>query len=286
MAHPVLLIHGGAGQGSLSEQKRQRIELSLNTILENVYPLLRDGMSALEACTMAAALLEDDPLYNAGKGSKIQSDGKIRMSASLMDGHHRRFAGCVNVEGLKNPIHLARALLSEEDRVLAGQGARRKARELGLKFASPYTERARHAFERQQEGKSGTIGAVALDTKGHLAAATSTGGRGFEFPDRVSDSPTVAGNFANGFAAASATGTGEQIVEFSVAASLCTLVEAGQTLSTAGTHLLQQAKNAQAEFGFISVDAHGRLYAGTTTEILLWGSATRSGYSTLGRQRL
>src|SRR5262249_13694540 len=119
--HPVLVIHGGAGRGPASPEE---ILVSLERILVRVYPRLLSGTSAVMASRLAVDELEDDPLYNAGKGSKIQSDGRIRMSASIMDGSRRRFAGCVNVEGVKNPIQLANALLKYEDRVLAGEGAK------------------------------------------------------------------------------------------------------------------------------------------------------------------
>lgn len=277
ITRPVLVIHGGAGSKALSSERKAAIEKSLTGILTEIYPKMRNGMSALEAVTAAVVRLEDDPLYNAGKGSKIQSDGKIRMSAAVMDGNKRRFGGCVNVEGVKNPVVLARALMKCEDRVLSGAGAKRFARELNLEFASPYTAAARRAFAAKAQGKSGTVGAVALDRGGRLAAATSTGGRGYEYPFRVSDSPTTAGNFANGVCAVSATGTGEQIVEFSAASTICAWVEAGMPLSQAVDRLAREAKRARARFGYIALDRKGRIEGVTTTPLLIWGSAGPDG---------
>src|SRR5215470_9446790 len=187
----------------------------------------------------------------------MQSDSKIRMSASLMDGRRLRFSGCVNVEGVKNPIRLAKLLQTRDDRVLAEAGARQFAREAGLPFASPFTLRARADFKRRRQGKSGTVGAVALDRKHHLAAATSTGGRGFEYPHRVSDTPTAAANFANGFGAVSATGIGEEIVEHAVAARICAFLESGFSLNAATQRLLAEAKRKRAQFGWIVLDRHG-----------------------------
>jgi len=218
MRVPLLLVHGGAGSKAMSEERHRAYVESLKRILEQAYPVLARGGSAVTAVVRAVELLENDPLYNAGLGSKIQSDGKIRMSASLMDGRRLRFSGCVNVEGLKNPIRLAKLLQTRGDRVLAEAGARQFAREAGLPFASPFTPRARADFKRRRQGKSGTVGAVALDRKHRLAAATSTGGRGFEYPHRVSDTPTVAANFANRLV--SASGVGEEIVEHAVAARI------------------------------------------------------------------
>lgn len=266
---PVLVIHGGQGP-HIRGERLLAVQKSLRTKLEALYPKLRKGMSALEAVTLACMALEDDPLYNAGYGSKIQSDGKIRMSASIMDGHRRRFAGCVNVEGVKNPIRLARALLRREDRVLATLGARRLAKELGLEFASPFTQKQRENFLARKKGKKGTVGAVVLDAKGRLAAGTSTGGRGFEYPYRVSDSPTAAGNFANEFCAVSATGTGEEIVEQGAAATICAFMEAGMSLSEAVDKLVRRSRRFGADFGVIALDRKGNYKTVTTQGCIIW----------------
>lgn len=278
---PVLLLHGGLGTRAPRGEKREAIVQSLNFILAEVYPKLLRGMSALDAVTRACALLEDDPLYNAGKGSKIQSDGKIRLSASIMDGERRRFGGCVNVEGLKNPIFLARELLKKKDRVLSGEGARRYARELGLKFASPYTEHQLAAYRKKKRGKNGTVGAVALDSRGRLAAATSTGGKGFEYPFRVSDSPTSAGNFANELCAVSCTGTGEEIVEQAAASTLCAFMEAGMSLEKAMDALLKRSNQFNAEFGMIAVDHRGNFLGSRTKCTLVWAAASKKGFQIL-----
>jgi L-asparaginase len=279
--HPVLVIHGGAGSKPLHGERLALVTASLRKILENVYPQMQKGLSALDAVERAVLWLENDPLYNAGRGSKIQRDGKIRMSASIMDGDKRRFAGCVNVEHVKNPVLLARALMKKDDRVLSCEGAERFARELGLEFASNYTEASLAEFEKRKRGKTGTVGAVALDSKGRLAAATSTGGKGFEFPFRVSDSPTTAGNFANRFCAVSATGTGEEIVEFSAASTLCAWSEAGMKLEKAAGKMMREVRKAKAGFGFIALDSAGRFTATTSTKSITWAAATKSGIKLL-----
>jgi len=275
---PILVIHGGAGSKLFSSEKYERVKASLRSILVDVYPLLTRGHSALDAVIEAVRLLEDDPLYNAGLGSKIQSDGHIRMSASVMDGARRRFAGCVNVEHVKNPILLAEKLLSHRDRVLSGDGAAKMARRMGLKFGSNFTPEARAKYRAQKAGKTGTVGAVAVDRQGRLAAATSTGGRGFEFPGRVSDSPTSAGNFATKFCAVSATGVGEEIVEFAVAASLCAQIAAGHTMARSERDLLRDAHRSKAAFGWIAVDRKGHVSAATTTPNLIWAEASAAGF--------
>ncbi len=277
-SNTVLVLHGGAGQRPL-RGGRLRLHIgSLTKILNAVYPKLEKGMSAVEAVALAVQMLEDDPLYNAGKGSKIQSDGKIRMSASIMDGSLKRFGGCVNVEGVKNPVLLAKALMKRKDRVLSGLGAQKMARELNLKFASPYTDHQLRLWRAQTKGKSGTVGAVALDSRGKLAAATSTGGRGGEYPFRVSDSPTAAGNFANDLCAVSATGTGEQIVEMAAAATICAYVEAGLPMKNAGRRLLAKTRANNGEFGWIAVDHKGGYVASTTTPSITWAAASAKGF--------
>jgi L-asparaginase len=277
MRVPLLLVHGGAGAKAMNEERHRAYVESLKRILEQTYPLLARGGSALTAVVRAVELLENDPLYNAGLGSKIQSDGKIRMSASLMDGRRLRFSGCVNVEGVKNPIRLAKLLQTRNDRVLSEAGARQFAREAGLPFASPFTPHARDDFKRRRQGKSGTVGAVALDRRRHLAAATSTGGRGFEYPHRVSDTPTVAANFANRSGAVSATGVGEEIVEHAVAARICTFLESGLSLKAATQRVLSQVRQNRARFGWIALDRHGQVQAVTTTKILIWAQAAPEG---------
>lgn len=246
--------------------------------------MLLKGRSAVDVVTQAAVMLEDDPLYNAGRGSKVQSDGRIRMSAAIMDSRSRRFGGCVDVEGLRNPVKLARVLMNKKDRVLAGPGAVRFAREAGLAFRSPFTPRALEAFKARQSGKTGTIGAVAIDREGRLAAATSTGGRGHEYPWRVSDSPTVAGNFACRIAAVSATGTGEEIVENAVAASVCRLVESGWSLKRAVDYVLKQSRPAGGHFGLIAVDRKGNIVGKSNTPLLIWGASQGHELSIWGKK--
>jgi L-asparaginase len=277
MRGPLLLVHGGAGAKAMDEERHRAYVESLKRILGQTWPLLARGGSAVTAVVRAVELLENDPLYNAGLGSKIQSDGRIRMSAALMDGRRLRFSGCVNVEGVKNPVRLAKLLQTHDDRVLAGAGARQFAREAGLPFASPFTPGARANFKRRQRGKSGTVGAVALDRKHHLAAATSTGGRGFEYPHRVSDTPTVAANFANRMGAVSATGVGEEIVEHAAAARICAFLESGLSLKAATQRVLAQVRRNRAQFGWIAIDRHGEVQAVTSTKTLIWAKATPAG---------
>lgn len=274
---PVLIIHGGARGRYPTKAMESVFREAMQAIVSEAYEILLSGGDAVTAATRAAALLEDNPIFNAGRGSKIQADGKIRMSAALMDGATSRFSGVVNVEGLRNPIELARRLNSQKSRTLASRGAKAKAREWKLAFRSPYTAGRIEEFENAKTGKTGTVGAVALDLKGRIAAATSTGGRGMEWPDRVSDTPTVAGNYANKFVGVSATGTGEEIVDFALCAKIATRVEDGLSVKDAMKKSFGEARRRNYHFGAISLGRDGTYSALTTTPFMLWAVHTVDG---------
>ncbi len=272
---PILLIHGGAGRAA-NPDRAAEIHAAVQRIVAEAWPALRAG-GALEAVVEAVRRLEDDPRFNAGTGSKLQRDGAARLSASLMDGARERFSGVVNVEGLLNPIALCRGLLEDADRVLMGEGALARARELGLREGDVRTERALAAWRAAAEGQTGTVGAVAVDADGRLAAATSTGGRGFERVGRVSDSCTIAGNYATAAAAVSCTGVGEHIVDGGLAARLVGAVEAGRGLEQAADALIARMNTRGWEAGFIAVDRAGGFVARRTTEAMTWCARTDDG---------
>jgi L-asparaginase len=265
---PTLVIHGGAG--TLPEPRRRHFKAgSLARIAEFAYGVLcRDG--AVEAVVEAVRRLENDPLFNAGTGAKLQSDGVARLSASLMDGARERFSGVVNVEGLPNPVLLCRHLLEHPDRVLAGAGALAAARELGLPEGDVRTSHEIELWQNAVAGKTGTVGAVALDGQGRLAAATSTGGRGMERVGRVSDSCTVAGNFATCRGAAAATGVGEQIVETGLCVRLVAALEAGLACEAAVGSMLATLRAHERHAGFILVDPSGAYARGHSTPFMSW----------------
>lgn len=270
MKTPVLLIQAGAGARYRSRERMELVHRSLERILKQSYRLLLDGASAKDTVVFANTLLEDDPLFNAGYGSKLQADGKARLSASLMDGETRRFSGVVNVEGLRNPVLLAARLNQDAYRSLAGKGAAAYARDLGLPFRSPVTAERRAEYRKELKGKTGTVGAVALDRKGRIAAATSTGGRGMERPGRVSDTPTVSGNYANRLCGISATGVGEEIIDFALCARIAVRVEDGLTLQESFRKSFREAKRRGYGFGAIGVARDGSFAAETTTGFMNW----------------
>lgn len=256
-----IIIHGGFfSESSTSIETKQAKQKSLQSIVEQSYHYLQSH-SALETVVYAVSLLEDDPLFNAGIGSQIQSDGKIRMSASLMDGESQRFSGVINIEDVKNPIQVAEKLFEEADRVLGGSGATQYARNAGFDFFSTETKQRREEYEAKLKSEGlGTVGCVALDKNGKIAVATSTGGKGFEIPGRISDSATVAGNYANSFCGVSLTGVGEDIVSGAVAAKIVTRVTDGFTLEHAFEKTFSELKPFDGFAGAIAIDKNGNMF--------------------------
>ena len=273
---PALIIHGGAGRAR-TVAGQEAIKASLAQIADAAWAMVLDGAQAVEVAIASARLLEDDPLFNAGLGSKLQSDGVARLSAALMDGTRERFSGVINVEGLLNPILLCEHLQTQRDRVLAGEGALARARMLGLAEGDVITEAARANWRAALEGETGTIGAVVCDTRGDIAAATSTGGRGMETIGRVSDSATVAGNFASPSAGVSCTGIGEDIVDGALAARLVAAVDAGQPLAEAASNLENKMRARGWMAGVISLDSGCQWSAIHTTDVMYWTAMDADG---------
>ncbi|MBW4616944.1 MAG: isoaspartyl peptidase/L-asparaginase [Desmonostoc vinosum HA7617-LM4] len=287
---PKLIIHGGAGSSLHGKGGLEAVRRSLHTVVEEVYSLLLSGTTASEAVVQGCYMLENDPRFNAGTGSVLQSDGQIRMSASLMDGALGRFSGVINVSRVKNPIELAQFLQTSPDRVLSDYGSAELARELQLPTYNALTELRLQEWiqERHDNFKStmasvvaepelaetsnarrGTIGVVALDTNGKLAAATSTGGKGFERIGRVSDSAMPAGNYATEYAAVSCTGIGEDIIDECLAARIVVRVTDGMFLKDAMQRSFTEAHHNKRDLGAIALDANGAIAWGKTSEILL-----------------
>jgi len=269
-----LIIHGGFFSESQTNQEIKKAKQeALAEIAKLSYDYLR-AHTAVETVVYAVSLLEDSPLFNAGTGSQIQSDGKIRLSASLMDGVSLRFSGVINVEEVKNPIRVAEKLLSYDDRVLSGKGAQDFARQNGFGYYNPETAQRREEYEKKLSDsiRLGTVGCVALDSFGTLAAATSTGGKGFEIPGRVSDSATTAGNYANAHAAISCTGVGEDIVSGALASTIVTRVTDGMPLALATEKTFNELKAFNGFAGIIGISAAGEMYHSDTYPYMVWAS--------------
>lgn len=256
-----IIIHGGFfTESSTSDATKIAKQNALKRIAKEGFEFLKSN-SALDTVAFTVSLLEDDDLFNAGIGSQIQSDGKIRMSASIMDGSSQKMSGVINIESVKNPIFVAKELLSFEDKVLGAEGATAFAREHGFAEFSTEIEQRRQEFEQKlAASRLGTVGCVALDADGKLAAATSTGGKGFEIPGRISDSATVAGNYANQFCGVSLTGVGEDIVSGAVAAKIVTRVTDGFTIEKAFEKTFEELLPFDGFAGAIAIDHNGNIY--------------------------
>lgn len=281
---PKLIIHGGAGSSLKGKGGLEAVRKSLHDIVAEVYQLLLEGKSATEAVIRGCQLLEDNPRFNAGTGSVLQSDGQIRMSASLMDGEKQRFSGVINVSRVKNPINLAKKLQEEDDRVLSDYGSAELLRELNFPIYDPLTDLRLHEWieERKEnftkkmagvvaetEARRGTIGVVALDTQGRISAGTSTGGKGLERIGRVSDSAMPAGNYANPYAGVSCTGIGEDIIDECLAAKVVIRTGDGLSLLSAMQKSMEEAFENKRDLGAISLDRNGNIVWGKTSEVLL-----------------
>jgi L-asparaginase len=256
-----IIIHGGFfSESDQSHEVKTAKQNSLKEIVALSFDFLKTH-TAEETVVYAVSLLEDNALYNAGIGSQIQSDGKIRMSASLMNGVTQKFSGVINIERVKNPIKVAKVLMKEDDRVLGGIGAKNYAIENGFQDFSTEIPQRRQEYEAKvNNGGKGTVGCVALDINGSLAVATSTGGKGFEIPGRISDSATVAGNFSNAFCAVSCTGVGEDIVSNATATKIVTRVTDGIPLADAFEKTFKELKEIDGFAGAIAIDKQGNIF--------------------------
>ena len=290
LVQPKIIIHGGAGGHLQSEAGLEAVRQTLHSVIKKVYPLLLNGVSAKDAVIEGCQLLEDEPLFNAGTGSVLQSDGKIRMSASLMDGTSQRFSGVINISRVKNPIQLAQFLQSQEDRVLSDYGAGELIRELSVPVHDPLVDiRLKEWFQQRKEhfqkhmagvvaeeelavaheDRRGTVGVVVLDSQGRLAVGTSTGGKGLERIGRVSDSAMPAGNYATKDAAVSCTGIGEDILDECLAARIVIRVTDGLSIKEAMDKSMKECCLHHRDLGAIALDANGNIAWGKTSEVLL-----------------
>ncbi|MGA7935401.1 MAG: isoaspartyl peptidase/L-asparaginase [Kovacikia sp.] len=286
---PKVIIHGGAGSSLKGKGGAEVVRQSLYRVIDEIYALLLTGASAQACVVQGCQLLEDDPRFNSGTGSVLQSDGQIRMSASLMDGSTQRFSGVINVSRVKNPITLALELQNSHDRVLSDYGASELLRELAIPTYDPLTEirlqewtlERQGNFRREMAGviaerelveegaRRGTIGVVVLDSQGNLAVGTSTGGKGFERIGRVSDSAMPAGNYGANQAAVSCTGIGEDIIDECLAAKIVIRVTDGMPLQAAFERSFRESHHNHRDLGAIGIDHRGAIAWGKTSEVLL-----------------
>ncbi len=273
-----IAIHGGAGviaRAKMTPEKEASYRAGLAAALDAGYAVLERGGTSLDAVTAAVRLMEDDPQFNAGRGAVLNQDGDAELDAAIMDGHGARAGAVAAVRHVKNPIELARLVMERSPHVLlVSDGAEEFALEQGVilvprgyfrtRARSAELEEARHAEEtRPAAGPgSGTVGAVALDRAGNLAAATSTGGLTNKHRGRVGDSPLIgAGTYAdNATCAVSGTGQGEYFIRQVVAHDICALISYKHlTLAQAVTEVIQKLSAAGGEGGVIALDPAGNI---------------------------
>lgn len=262
-----IAIHGGAGQNSeFIEANYHGYLEGLKTAVEQGYELLMKGASALDVVEATVKLLEDNPLFNAGKGAALNSEGKVEMDAAIMDGNTLAAGAISMVTKVKNPISLARKVMSNTKHVhIAGYGALKLAElnELELMPEDYFiVERQINDLKEEQSYGHGTVGCVALDAAGHLASATSTGGISNSLPGRVGDSCMIgAGCYANAYCALSCTGDGEVIITNVVAHKVAMLMELkGLSLQEACDLVINNPDQPIAgDIGIISLNKQGEV---------------------------
>lgn len=280
-----IVIHGGAGaleKGRYTPSEEEAYKAKLSEALDAGYAVLDRGGAALDAVEAAIVVMEDSPLFNAGKGAVFTRDGKNELDSSIMDGRTKKAGAVAGVTHIKNPIRLARAVMDNSPHVMMiGDGAEEFAKEQNLDFVkrSYFKTEARWraykdalkaeqeaAAKKQETGlphdfKYGTVGAVALDRNGDIAAGTSTGGMTLKSYGRVGDAPIIgAGTFAdNKSCAVSATGWGEYFIRLTIARDICAQVEyAGKSVTQATNDVIhKRLQNAGGDGGVIVLAPNG-----------------------------
>ena len=307
---PVIAIHGGAGtlsRSHISPEQEASYHSALDNILRAAQQLLASGGSALDAVSMAVEMLEDCPLFNAGLGAVFTRDATHELDAAVMNGSDLRAGAVAGVSHIRRPVRAARAVMEHSEHVLLiGAGAEKFAQDCGLELVAPdfFSTEPRLAQLRlaqasqqtvldhdgasamsfrapasplDESRKFGTVGAVACDAQGNVAAATSTGGMTNKRPGRVGDTPLIgAGTYAdNRTAAVSCTGTGEMFIRTATAYDVCArMAYGGQTLQDATQQVVMQSLPAiGGKGGLIAVDAQGNLSLSFNTEGMYRGYA-------------
>jgi len=283
---PKLIIHGGAWD--IPEQLEADHLNGIRKALEQVYSQLKSGLSALDAVEAAVKILEADPTFDAGRGAFLNALGEIELDAMIMDGRDLNFGAVAAVQNILHPVSLARMVMEKtEHNFIVGKGAQLLANELGFEEVEPrvlLTKREWEFYERIKKDASfttrkpfeklhDTVGAVALDSRGNLAAATSTGGTPRKLPGRVGDSPVIgAGAYAeNGLGAASATGFGESIMKVLLCKTACDLLAKQSAVQAAkqAIRILEEKVNGLG--GIILIDAQGEYGFHFNTPKMAWG---------------
>jgi beta-aspartyl-peptidase (threonine type) len=299
-----LMVHGGAGalDNVRDEKTAVRYLESIRSILEHGRQVMESGGSALEAVEACASLLEDDPVFNAGCGSVLNENGKVEMDAAIMDGRNLEAGAVAAVQNIANPVQLARLVMTESEHVmLIAEGAMRFAEHCGMELAPDHyfftpdrieqykQARLHHKImldhdssdEDSDDQKYGTVGAIARDPQGNLAAATSTGGIVNKRLGRVGDSPIIgAGVYAdNETCAVSATGYGEEFMRSVISKTIADFIYMqgmdAADATRAGIAYLTRKVNGRG--GVIVIDREGKCSSGFTTKKMIHGWIEQGG---------
>jgi len=266
---PAIIVHGGAGPIK-DDSLPARLE-GCKAAAQAGWTILQRGGTAVDAAEAAVVVLEDNPLFNAGTGSTLNSLGHVEMDAAIMEGRSLRAGAVAAVSEIKNPIQLARRVMDDGRHVmLVGEGARLFARQKGVSevpMESLIVERER----KRWESKHGTVGCVAFDSRGHLAAATSTGGIFNKLPGRVGDSPLIGcGTYADDYGAASCTGDGEAIIRLLLGRNAVSYLQEGSEPMNAAKLAMTDLEDDRIRGmgGIILIDRFGKIgYARNTTHM-------------------
>ncbi|RKX69519.1 asparaginase [candidate division WOR-3 bacterium] len=285
-AEPVIVVQGGAGK------RKSGLKSALRGVVraaEVGYQTLKRGGTALDAVTQAVVEMEDNPIFNAGRGSALNLEGEAEMDASIMDSD-LRFGAVAVIRKVKNPILVARMVMEETDHILlAGDGALRLARKRGFEEFDPITTKRRQQWERMRRvphhyfrklkrflTEYGTVGAIALDGQGKLAAATSSGGIVLRLPGRIGDSAIIGGGtYCNKLGAASATGHGEEIARLLLSQYAVRLLRRYRPRD-AVDRTIRLATRGSCACGIILLKRDGDFAIGENTGYLAW-AAIKSG---------
>ena len=298
-----IIVHGGCGSWAVTDNVREEIVRGCQAAVSAGYQVLKKGGSAFNAVEAAVNSLEDNPLFNAGRGSALNAAGEVEMDALIVDGKTLNFGGVACVKNIANPISLAKLVMERTEHVwLVGTGANRFAAEMGVAEVDPrelVTEAAQKEYEAYckyqsvtkanfssgmvsaGEGGHDTVGAVAIDIHGNLAAGTSTGGITLKCPGRMGDSPIIGCGAAcdNTIAGVSATGHGESIARVTLAQRiLFNLTRGNSTAKDAAEEALEFMRSkVEGHGGVVGVTKSGKLFKAFTTKYMPWASVDRDG---------
>lgn len=308
-----IVIHGGVGtilRSDVTPEKEAAYTAVLNEALDKGENVLKNGGTALDAVTETIKILEDSPLFNAGKGAVFTAEGRNELDASIMDGATQKAGAAGGVQIVKNPITLARAIMDKSPHVmLTGRGAEQFAKEQGLEIVDPQYFFTQHRWdtylrakaeaenklkEQQQilektkniDKKFGTVGCVCLDKSGNIAAGTSTGGMTYKKWNRLGDSPIIgAGTYAdNNTCGVSCTGHGEYFIRYTVARDVCALMEyKNMSVEKAADYIInEKLKSKGGEGGLIALDKNGNIAMSFNQEGMYRGFRKSNGEKFVG----